>query len=98
MLIRHHRPQSSPTTRTNHVFDDKPEDPSIRNQFQAPVFDPHRSSGCHTGAMTTLRRRLRSLVRRVTTVEPVHDEQTGEGPVAPDVLRNLPPGGGGAGV
>jgi hypothetical protein len=49
-------------------------------------------------AMTALRRWLRSFYRRVKTVEPVHDEQPGAGPVAPDVLRNLSPGGGGPGV
>jgi hypothetical protein len=47
-----------------------------------------------TWAMTTLHRWLRSLFGRVTTVEDVHDEQPGDDPVAPDVMRNLPPGGG----
>jgi hypothetical protein len=51
-----------------------------------------------TGPVTSLRRWLRSLFRRVTTLDDVHDEQPGEGPVAPDLMRNLPPGGGGGGV
>jgi hypothetical protein len=47
--------------------------------------------------MATLRRWLGALIRKVTAVEPVRDDQPGEGPVASDVLRNLPPGGGGPG-
>jgi hypothetical protein len=51
-----------------------------------------------TGDMTTLRRRLRSLLRRVITVDDVRDENPGDGPVAPDLMRNLPPGGGAPGA
>jgi hypothetical protein len=48
--------------------------------------------------MSTLRAWLRRLRRRVTTVEPVRDHEDGDGPVAPDLMRNIPPDGGGAGV
>jgi hypothetical protein len=51
----------------------------------------------HTPAMDSLRRWIGALIRKMTAVEPVRDEQPGEGPVAPDVLRNLPPGGGAPG-
>jgi hypothetical protein len=45
--------------------------------------------------MSWLRDRLRSLWRRVRTVEPVRDgDQPDDGTVAPDLFRNLPPGGG----
>jgi hypothetical protein len=48
--------------------------------------------------MRWLRDRLRGFWRKVRTVEPVRDDdQSGDGPVAPDVFRNLPPGGGGPG-
>ncbi|MDX6544299.1 MAG: hypothetical protein QOG02_73, partial [Gaiellales bacterium] len=33
-----------------------------------------------------------------TTVDDVRDEQSGDGPVAPDLMRNLPPGGGAPGA
>ena len=33
-----------------------------------------------------------------TTVEPVRDPTDGDGSVAPDLMRNIPPGGGGPGV
>ena len=48
--------------------------------------------------MRWLRDRLRGFWRKVRTVEPVRDDESGDGPVAPDVFRNLPPGGGGPGV
>ena len=48
--------------------------------------------------MSTLRAWFRRLRRRVTTVETVRDHEHGDSPVAPDLMRNIPPGGGGAGV
>jgi hypothetical protein len=48
--------------------------------------------------MSMIRDWLRRLRRRVTTVEPVRDARDGDGPVAPDLMRNIPPGGGGPGV
>jgi hypothetical protein len=50
--------------------------------------------------MNWLRTRFRTFWRRIKTVEAVRDEQEepGDGPVAPDVFRNIPPGAGGPGV